>query len=700
MNGRIPLATLLILGLGTAAAASSEGPLNVLLITVDTLRPDRLSCYGSPYLPTPQIDGLARRGVLFKRAFAHNTVTLPSHVNILLGLTPPTHGVHDNSNFIVPKELETLAEFLKRAGYATGAFIGAFPLDSRFGLTQGFDVYDDNYGTQDPASEVFVERRAEAVIDRALGWMETQPVPWLAWIHLFDAHQPYSPPEPFTSRFKDDRYSGEVAYVDQSLGKLFTWLGSTGLEKKTCTILTGDHGESLGEHGEMTHGYFAYNATLWVPLLIDFPGIHPAEVSANVCHVDIFPTICDILGLRKPAGLQGLSLLPLIRGGRLPERAIYFEALTAYCNRGWAPLRGYIDGPLKFIEAPIPELYDLDKDFLELRNLAPRSDLRPYRSRFQELFTSLSPPGKQAAPRKLDRETREKLRSLGYLASPQVPAKTAFSAADDLKVLLPFHSKWMRATAAKQAGRIDQGIELLREIIAERQDFDLAYTYLANYLKEKNKGAEALAVLREALHRNPSSIRIISSYGIALIEAGKYDEAIPVLLRGLTLIDYDPEVWNYLGVAYWNKKQFREAQQCYDKALSLDKNYAVVYNNLGSLFLSNYLATQDPGILRKAVGEFREAIRFDAKYASAHNGLGTALKMQGDTAGAIEAWKKALELKPDFAYPLYNLGLAYIAEGNKSEARTYFLRYKEKYYESLSADERVKLEELLERCRK
>jgi arylsulfatase A-like enzyme/Flp pilus assembly protein TadD len=700
MNRKIQFAFLLIFGLGSAAADVPKNPLNVLLITVDTLRPDRLSCYGGPHLQTPQIDGLARRGVLFKRAFAHNTITLPSHTNILLGLTPPAHGVHDNSNFIVPKELQTLAEILKKAGYATGAFVGAFPLDSRFGLTQGFDVYDDNYGTQDPASEVFVERKAEAVIDKSVGWLDAQSKPWFAWVHLFDPHQPYNPPEPFLSRFKDDHYSGEVAYVDYSLGRLFSWLRTKGLEKKTCTILTGDHGESLGEHGEITHGYFAYNATLWVPLLVSIPGIDPAEVSANVCHVDIFPTVCDILRFEKPEALQGLSLLPLIRGGRLPEREIYFESLTAYCNRGWAPLRGYIAGPMKFIESPIPELYDLEEDFAELQNLAQKSDPGPYRSRFQGLLTSLSLAGKESRRQKLDMETREKLRSLGYLASPQVPVRTEFAAKDDLKVLLPFHSKWMRATAAKQAGRIDQGIELLREIITERQDFDLAYTYLASYLKEKNRKAEALAVLREAFLRNPSSVRIISSYGIALVEAGKYDEAIPIFQRGLALIDYDPEVWNYLGVAYWNRKQFGEAEQCYEKALSLDHNYAIVYNNLGSLFLSNYLATRDPGILKKAVGEFREAIRLDAKYASAYNGLGTALKMQDNIAGAVEAWKKALELKPDFAYPLYNLGLVYIAQGNKSEALRYFLRYKEKYYGSLPADERVKLDDLLEICRK
>jgi arylsulfatase A-like enzyme/Flp pilus assembly protein TadD len=682
------------------AAVGPKPPLNVLLITVDTLRPDRLGCYGSRSPATPAIDGLARRGARFTHAFAHNTVTLPSHANILLGLTPAAHGVHDNSNFVVPGEFQTLAEFLKGAGYATGAFIGAFPLDSRFGLTQGFDTYDDNYGTQDPAAEVFVERPADAVIDKAMEWLEAQPGPWFAWVHLCDPHQPYRPPEPFRSRFKDDPYSGEIAYVDQALGKLFSRLGAKGLENKTCTILTGDHGESLGEHGEATHGYFAYNATLWIPLLASFPGIRPAEVATNVGHIDIFPTVCAVLGLEPPAGLQGRSLLPLIRGERLPEKEIYFEALTAYCNRGWAPLRGYIAGPMKFMDSPIPELYDLGTDFSELRDLAQGTDLNSYRRRFEELFAGLGAGERAASRQNLDMETREKLRSLGYLASPQVQSPAAFSPKDDLKVLLPYHAKWMRATAAKQAGRIEQGIELLREIIAERPDFDLAHTHLSNYLKETGQREEALAVLRRALERNPSSLRVISSYGIALVEAGRFDEAVTAFERGLALVDTDPEVWNYLGVAHWKRGRFREAQRCYEKALSLDNNYAIVFNNLGSLYLSEYLAAKDPKILAQAEAEFRGAIRLDPGYASAFNGLGTALKMRGDAAGAVGAWERALELKPDFAYPLYNLGLIRMAEGNRSKALEYLLRYKEKHYGSLAADEKARLDSLIEDCRK
>ena len=690
--------TALFLLPAAAPAARKDSP-NLLLITIDTIRPDRLSCYGSTRLQTPNIDGLAKRGALFSRAFSHNPITLAAHVNILLGLTPPAHGVHDNSNFIVREEFTTLAEWLKKAGYETGAIIGAFPLDSRFGLGQGFDLYDDNYGAQDPQAMSFVERRAEEVVDKAVGWLEGRIGPWFLWIHLFDPHQRYNPPEPLLSRFRDDPYSGEVAYVDQALGKLFSTIEAKGLGQKTITVITGDHGESLGQHGETTHGYFAYNATLWIPLIIAGPGAKPLTVSSNVAHVDIFPTVCDLLHLKKPSPLQGRSLVPLLEGKKLPERDIYFEALTAYCDRGWAPLRGFISGTSKFMESPLPELYDLKSDFDETRNLVEDRDVKSQRDRFNKLFAGLAIAGAEKARQEMDAETREKLRSLGYLASPQTRVKTEFTAADDLKTLLPYHKKWMQATVAQQSGRLEDAMTLLREIIAERKDFDLPHTYLANYLKEEGRMAEAVQILKDALAANPESVRIITAYGITLVEDGKPEEAIPVLKHGIALIDFDPENWNYLGVAYWNVGRFDDALSAYDKALSLDQNNPIVFNNIGSLYLSMYLKSKDAGDLGKAVKNLNKAIGLDPRYASALNGLGTALKIQGDIAGAIEAWKKAVELKPGFGYPLYNLGLTYLMLGNKPEALSYFLRYKEAASNTLPPGEKAKLDRLIESCR-
>jgi arylsulfatase A-like enzyme len=288
---RLVLAALAFsLAAGPLAAAAPPAKPNILLITVDTLRADRLGCYGSKTVRTPAVDALAARGALFTRAFAHTPSTLPSHTNILLGLTPNAHGVHDNSNFIVREDFLTLAEWLKAQGYATGAFVGAFPVDSRFGLVQGFDVYDDNYGSQGPTDMVFVERKAEVVVANALDWLKDRSGPWFLWVHVFDPHQPYEAPEPFRSQYPGRPYEGEIAYTDSALAKLLDFLEDRKIQDRTAVIYTADHGESLGEHGESTHGYFAYNATLHIPLVLALPGARPARIDSNVCHIDIFPT--------------------------------------------------------------------------------------------------------------------------------------------------------------------------------------------------------------------------------------------------------------------------------------------------------------------------------------------------------------------------------------------------------------------------
>lgn len=682
-------------------ADSTRSLSNVLLITIDTLRPDRLSCYSTEHLETPRIDSLARKGVVFTRAFAHTPTTLPSHTNILLGTTPLYHGVHDNSNFIVSDEFLTLAEHLKGNGYATGAFVGAFPLDSRFGLTQGFDVYDDNYGTDISQIFAFVERKAEVVVERSLKWLDSQQGnPWFLWIHCFDPHQRYDPPEPFKTQYRDKPYDGEVAYVDFALGKMFDYLEENHALDNTVIIFTGDHGESLGEHGESTHGYFAYNSTIWIPLIVYHPGIKPGTSDQEVCHVDIFPTVCDILDIEKPSFLQGMSLTSALRGRRISRRPIYFESLYPYYSRGWAPLRGCIERGRKFIDSPIPEFYDLEEDFNELENLAPGEKLSGYKSELDEFIEEHSYVDKIAGQKKVDRAALQKLRSLGYVSSIQAKRKVRFTPEDDLKKLLPYQSKLTQAMSAYHHGRIEEGIQLFREIIAERKDFDHAYSYLATVLKEQRRIREAVEVLREGLERNPSSYKIISTYGILLVEAGQYEAAIEIIGQGLAMIDYDPELWNYLGVAYWSQGDYENALEAYQKALALDNNYSVVFNNLGSLYLSRFSKSKDQRDYKNAVDHFKKAVELDPSYASAYNGLGSAYGQAGNIDGAIYCWEKAVELKPDFAFPLYNLGLAYLAKGDREKALDYLQRYKKEYYNRLSAVEKKRLDELIQRAQK
>jgi arylsulfatase A-like enzyme/Flp pilus assembly protein TadD len=691
---------LLLLGLSyqlALAEQKKEGRWNVLLITIDTLRPDRLSCYSTLHVQTPRIDSLAAKGALFLKAFAHTPTTLPSHTNILLGTTPLYHGVHDNQNFVVPKEFLSLAGLLKQNGYATGAFVGAFPLDSRFGLTRGFDIYDDNYGSKINQEFSYVERRAEVVVQKASDWLEQQRNPWFLWIHCFDPHQKYDPPEPFKTKFKDHPYDGEVAYVDFALGPLLDLIEKKGLDKTTLVVLTGDHGESLGEHGEATHGYFAYNSSIWVPLIISFPGIKSAKVDDNVSHVDIYPTVCEILGLKKPSFLQGLSLLPAIQGKPMPRREIYVESLYPYYSRGWAPLQGFIRGPEKYLDSPIPEFYDLDGDFDETKNLAEAKKLDPYRAALEDLKKKNASSGQTSGERKPDRETIERLKSLGYVTSPQAPGKKAFTPQDDLKVLLPYQSKLMQAMGAYHRGNMSEGIRLLEEIIAERKDFDLAYTYLATLYKEQRRFKEAVAVLREGYQYCPKSYKVITTFGIFLTEVGEYDAALGILQEGLAIIDYDPELWNYLGMAYWKKGDLEKALEAFEKCLELDTNYSIAFNNIGSVFLSRYLKRQEAESLKKAMENFKKAIELDPRYTSAYNGLGGVYLKAGRIDEAIACWEKTVELDPEYGQALYNLGLAYLTKGDRPKALEALKKYKDKYYHLLPAKEKENLDALIKR---
>ena len=680
-------------------SVSERDDLNVLLITIDTIRPDRLSCYSTEYLQTPRIEALAESGVVFDRAFAHNPTTLPSHVNILLGTTPLYHGVHDNAKFKVDGEFLTLAEFLKERGYSTGAFIGAFPLDSRFGLSQGFDVYDESYSLDPSAKFTLAERRAEEVIQAALDWLERQNSKWFSWIHLWDPHTMYSPPEPFQSQFKDDLYSGEVAYVDSELGKLFDFLGKEGFLENTVVILTGDHGESLGEHGELTHSYFAYNSTLWAPLIVVGPGIGSGRIAEYVCHVDIFPTICDILGIEKPSFLQGVSLLPLMKGKKIGKRAIYFESLDPYYNRGWAPLRGFIEEGKKFFDSPLPEFYDLENDFNEDNNIFQKINLGTYNKKLEELMKDLSSELAGDSARRVDQETRKKLRSLGYIASSASQFKEKYGPEDDLKTLLPIQKQFDRAIILYDQGKTEESIREFEEIIDKRKDLSPAYLYLHSIYKQTGQVDKASAVLADGLKNNPNNYDIVSVYGTLLVEKGDLDKGIEVLQNALEIIDFDPEVFNLLGVAYWRKGEEQKALEHYSRALELDDNHAGVYANMGSFYFEIFMRTKNGEDLAQSMHYLKKAIECDPKLAIAYRGLGAGYKLAGKVDAAISVWEKGLELNPKDGFIVVNLGYAYFEKGDKTRALKYFERYLSLKGQTLSPKERQRVEDYIRKCK-
>ncbi len=673
---------------------------NLLVVTIDTLRPDRLGCYGSKVVETPRIDRLAASGVLFERAFAHTPMTLPSHACLFLGLLPPTHGVSENSKSVVGEGFQTLAEVLKAEGYATGAFVSSFALDSRFGLDQGFDVYDDRYPSKKDPGLPFSERPAKKTVAAALAWLSAQKGKWFCWVHLWDPHAPYSPPPPYDEEFKEDPYSGEVAYVDEAFAELAGFVAGNGGFGKTVVLLTGDHGEALGEHGEAAHGYFAYNSTIWIPLIIAGPGIKPSRAGDFVSHVDVLPTLSDVMGFKKPSGLQGESLAPLLRGGTKGNAPIYFEALDAHLNRGWAPIRGFIRESNKFIDSPLPEFYDLAADFDEKTNLASSTALDPHKKEMADfLAKTTAAPAAQTA-RTTDRETREKLRSLGYVAAPVTQGKTSYGPEDDLKTLLPYEQKFQAVADLKEAGRVAECVKLLEDVIKDRPDFIGAYFRLSEIYRSQDLLDEGLEALERGYRANDTNFVMVGGYGITLVNLGRYQKGVEILREAVTLFDRDAEVWNALGMAYWQMGDAERGRSHFEMALELDPDDAIYNSNMGSFYVATALKLKSAADVEKSLGYFQKAVAADPGLASAYNGYGGALRILGRTDEAIVNWERAVGINPDFDFPVYNLALAYLEKGDKEKALGYCQKYLELKGPRITPEERKDVLALIEKCKK
>jgi arylsulfatase A-like enzyme/Flp pilus assembly protein TadD len=685
---------------------------NILLITLDTLRVDRLSVYSDKYVKTPNIDRLAGKSFIFTRAFSHNPLTLPAHTNILTGTTPCFHGISDNTGYRLDKRFLTIAQYLKQSGYRTGAFIGAFPLDSRFGLDRGFDVYDDQYGTHNQLEFFFVERPAQKVIEPAVQWISQQDSSpgknkWFAWVHLFDPHQPYLPPSPYNKEYRHDLYSGEVAYVDASLKVLFDFLENKGLMENTVIVVTGDHGEALGEKGEETHSYFAYNNTIHIPLLLYIPGTVPGEkgikIHENVCHVDIFPTICHILNLDIPRHLQGESLLPLIENhlkgnpGDGKPRVIYFESLSPYLNWGWSPLRGFVRGDIKFIDLPVTEVYNIEDDSDENHNIAANSNTKQLKRDLVKLENDLKGKNMMQRSQSISPEERKKLESLGYITGTPSDRLRVFTEADDLKTMLPLQNRMLTAVANYRFRGASEAVTQLKSIIAECPGFVLVYRHMATIYKDTGQVAKAIEILEYGLKMNPGNTDLMSKLGIMLAEAQQADRAIELLNICVKKNPFDPENYNFLGVAYYKKGNAVKAMENYRKALELDNNYASVFNNIGSLYLAVYLGNRkkDESVYQLAMENFNRALEIDPRLFAAYNGRGAAYKFKKQEKKAIADWEKAIEINPDYIDAYFNIGVSYLHLGDKTSALKHLLLCKQRLAARLSAKDRQQLDRLI-----
>jgi arylsulfatase A-like enzyme/Flp pilus assembly protein TadD len=669
--GVVVLASLAWRAVHTAPVRRDPG-LSVVLVSVDTLRADALGCYGRAGAETPWTDRLAREGVRFETARAHNVVTLPSHANLLSGDYPLRHGVRDNTGFRFPTDRPTLATLLRGKGWRTGAFVSAFPLDSRFGLDRGFEVYDDRLGGAETSAAFLVpERRGEETVSAAARWIESvRGQRFFAFVHLYEPHFPYEPPGGLAARFAAEPYQGEVAAADAALGPLLAPLLEAGERSRTLVVFTSDHGEALGEHGETTHGVFAYEATLRVPLVLWAPSLFASGVvSAPVRHVDVLPTLLDALGLDLPPDLPGRSLLPVIggRAGSAPES--YLEALSSSLNRGWAPLHGTVHEGLKYVDLPLPELYDLREDPGEQRNLAASrpADLERMRSLLARLRAGDVGVGSRVRE---EEATLERLRALGYVAEGGAASKESYTEDDDPKRLIEIDTRIRDVVQMFRAGDYDGAIAACLETIRRRPDMPLSYLQLA-YLERRRGGLEAaVAATRKAVDLRPLDAESVSLHAVYLIEAGRAAEALAFVEPYARNAAPDLDVLTALGMAQARTGRLDEALATFARARQVDPSNAMVLVNAGTV----HLVAGDRTRARQA---FEAALELDGAVARAHNSLGVIAAEEGRLPEAIARWQRAAALDPADYQTLFNLGSTLRRLGREAEARPYLEAYLE-----------------------
>jgi len=618
---------------------------NLLLITLDTVRADHLSCNGTKKVRTPQLDRLARGGVNFTRARTSVPLTLPAHASIMTGNYPPVHGVRDNGSYRLPEEQLTLAEVLDGHGYETAAFIGAFVLDRDFGIAQGFDVYDEgDWGDINRLENLAAERSADAVRDAFSSWLKGRAKgrPFFAWIHLYDPHAPYVPPEPFRKRYADDPYAGEIAYTDAVVGKIVEDLESRKLLGSTLVAVVGDHGEALGEHGEQTHSLLIYNSTIHVPMLLHFPGLVPPGKTVDhlTRTIDLAPTILDYLGISQTIG-QGTSLRPLVEGGSPDEEILaYSESLYPSLNLGWSELRGLEAGGHRFILAPRPELYDLTKDPGEREN---RIDSNPtmgdrLECSLASLMESMSESGGHAR-QAIDRQTEAMLRSLGYVSSGHSPAQDGSSLVDP-KDKMGLWTKIESGLALFNQGDDSGALEIFKRALAEDDNIPILYDHIGWLYVRLNQYDRADQIYRQAIERGFDSADLRANLGLIYYRWGEFAKAEQQLRTALEQEESSISAHYRLADVHRATKSWSKAVEHYRRVLEIDPGYVWAMNGLG-------MALAMEGKNEEALAAFRDAVRIAPEMAPGYLNLAVHLERMKQFPQALEAYRKFMDLSSE-----------------------------------------------------
>jgi arylsulfatase A-like enzyme/tetratricopeptide (TPR) repeat protein len=642
--------TLLIPALGTVGSVScsrqeylptGDRDLDVLLITLDTTRADRLQPYGAEDVETPALSRLAAEGIVFEHAVATSPVTAPAHASLLTGLYPPRHGVRNNSTHYLPEEIPTLAEWLSEAGYRTAAFVSTVILEARYGLDQGFEIYDDQIRSAVASGErrMTVERRAGATTDRALAWLETiaDDEPFFLWVHFYDPHIPYSPPSPWAEKYRDSSYDGEIAYMDSQIARLLQH--PRAMADDVIVVAVADHGESLGEHGEKTHGLLVYDSTIRVPWIMRLPGAPGGlRIASPISQVDLVPTILELMGTgtnSEVQALDGQSLLPLLRGGdQAPQRLLFAETEVPFFAYGWSRLRTVREGSIKFIDAPVPELYDLERDPAELSNLAAqRSD--DAKRLMSEIGSWVTRGNTTDSTVSVDAETTKMLQALGYFAGD--PGRPDGEGRGNPVELMPVHDELQR----------------VGELLASGQP------------------REAVTRAQGALAMDPENLAALRNLSRGLAMLGRLDEAADAAAKASAVAPWSAQAAMVEADVEFQRGRHRRALELIDHALELDERFvearldrarylaALGRTEEASATLQRLLAENPDnswvelryaeiveigaGNLDAARRRLREVLTRNPQFAEAWLLLGTVATRSGSNAEAIETYREAID---------------------------------------------------------
>jgi arylsulfatase A-like enzyme/Tfp pilus assembly protein PilF len=646
----------------TLAKSSPVGkvPPNVVLVTIDTVRADHVGCYGAPDVQTPTMDTLASDGIVFDNAIAQVPLTLPSHAVILTGMYPFQNGVQDFTGRPLDKRFATVTQVFKARGYATGAVVSAFVLDQSWGLARGFDLYDDAFSpeaySQRGERAGMVERSGEVTVTRALDWLNKTSRPFFLWLHLYDPHSPYNPPEPYRDQYRTHPYDGEIAYADHELGRLITWLKGSRLYDNTLIVVLSDHGESLGEHGEKEHGFFVYKSTVRIPLIIKPPasaGLRPGRVSRPVETVAVASTLLHLARPKDPVPTQ-FHLPDLLATGRQDDSVAYSETLYPFNSFAWSPLHSLDTGHYRYIDAPEPELYDLNMDPKETKNLVgeKQATVAVLKAKLEALLRLRPFTPSQTASSSLAPDALEKLRALGYVGyrSPVPEGVLAERLAD------PKHKLWefqaiIAAQDALHAGDFDRGESLLTEIQEKDPHLYIVPFYLGEAELAREHWDEASNQFRKALDLNPGFEQAMTGLSRSLLYSGKLSEAKLLVDKVLQLNPENFQAW-YSRAVIETRADTHAAIADYEKAISLQANFGPVHRDLGLLQFQqqNY---------PEATRHLAKAVELGTSSAVIYNVLGIAYSRTNQLAKAVDSYKRALALNSKLTEAYVNLGAAY-----------------------------------------